>query len=444
MDERLPKKQKNCKGFIAKLFHLRYKGMVILLAVIMIVLSQGIPSFADEIDKAKDDKATLEQKKEETELKLKELEKEKDDILNYIEKLDAQLSELSDEVEDLNVQIKDANEELKETEADLDVARQKEQDQYATMKKRIQYMYENGNTSVIEIILKSDNISDMLNQIEYMSKITEYDNGLLDEYKELKDAVTQREEDQKEQLEHLNSLKDELAFEQETVEQLVQDKSAEVIKYEASIGEAQTLSDEYTNKIKEQEDLIEDLLEAERKRIEEEEQRKKEEAERLKKEQEEAAKNNQSQNNDSSNGGQEDSGSTNISEQGFIWPCPSSTRITSPFGNRSQPTEGASTYHKGIDIGASTGSTIVAAADGTVVTAAYSVTAGNYIMISHGNSIYTVYMHCSKLLVSVGDTVKQGDTIGLVGSTGVSTGSHLHFGVSVNGEYVNPLNYVSY
>jgi murein DD-endopeptidase MepM/ murein hydrolase activator NlpD len=85
----------------------------------------------------------------------------------------------------------------------------------------------------------------------------------------------------------------------------------------------------------------------------------------------------------------------------------------------------------------------VAAGDGTVVTAAYSASAGNYIMLYHGNSLYTVYMHASKLAVSEGATVKQGDVIAYVGSTGISTGAHLHFGVSVNGSYVNPFNYVS-
>lgn len=106
--------------------------------------------------------------------------------------------------------------------------------------------------------------------------------------------------------------------------------------------------------------------------------------------------------------------------------------------------EGASTYHKGIDIGAPTGTKIVAAAGGTVVTATYDSSCGNYIRIYHGNSTYTIYMHCSKLLVSKGDEVRQGQEIGLAGSAGISTGSHLHFGITVNGEYKNPQNYVSY
>ena len=127
----------------------------------------------------------------------------------------------------------------------------------------------------------------------------------------------------------------------------------------------------------------------------------------------------------------------------FIWPCPSSSRITSGFGGRESPTEGASSNHQGIDIGAPTGSNIVAAADGTVTISTYSYSAGNYIMLNHGGGVSTVYMHCSQLLVSAGDTVKQGQVIAKVGSTGYSTGPHLHFGVRLNGSYVNPAKYVS-
>ena len=99
-------------------------------------------------------------------------------------------------------------------------------------------------------------------------------------------------------------------------------------------------------------------------------------------------------------------------------------------------------YHNGIDIGAPYGSDIVAAHDGVVAWAYYSQTAGNFIGIDHGDGLYTVYMHCSKLLVSENQTVKAGETIGLVGSTGRSTGPHLHFGVRLNGEYVNPMEYL--
>ncbi len=403
----------------------KLQGILIILAVIMLVGSLSLPSFANEIDQAKDAKSNLEKKKQETELRISELEKEKDDILKYIEKLDKELTKLNDEIDSLNADIKETGVSLKKAKTELEAAKAVEEEQYGVMKKRIQYMYENGETNYIEIIMKSDNLSDVLNQVEYMSKITEFDNNLLDKYKKLKQDVADKEKKLEDKVAELKALKEELTYEQDTVKKLASDKNKELVKYEASIDEARSLSAKYSSKLEEQEILIEGLLEAERKRVEEEERRR----------QEEAAKNNYSSNNYSQN--------NEVKVDGFLWPCPSSSRITSSFGAREQPTEGASTSHKGIDIGAPTGSEIVAAAAGSVVTAAYSVSAGNYIMIYHGNGIYTVYMHSSKLLVGAGDEVSQGQTIALVGSTGVSTGSHLHFGVSVNGTYVNPLNYVS-
>ena len=128
----------------------------------------------------------------------------------------------------------------------------------------------------------------------------------------------------------------------------------------------------------------------------------------------------------------------------MLWPCPSSTRITSTFGGRSSPGGIGSTNHKGIDIGASSGSAIVAALDGKVVYTGYNVARGNYVMIDHGGGIITLYQHglSGSIRVSSGQSVKQGQTIMSVGSTGYSTGPHLHFEVWENGTPVNPINYV--
>lgn len=128
----------------------------------------------------------------------------------------------------------------------------------------------------------------------------------------------------------------------------------------------------------------------------------------------------------------------------MIWPLPGDGRIFAYFGNRVAPTAGASTYHRGLDIGGEMGASIVASLSGTVEIAQYSSSSGNFIIINHGNGLRTAYCHCSKLLVSVGQYVKQGEVIALVGSTGISTGPHLHFGVSIDNVYVDPLNYISY
>lgn len=131
-----------------------------------------------------------------------------------------------------------------------------------------------------------------------------------------------------------------------------------------------------------------------------------------------------------------------IGKKGMAWPCPSSKRITSYYGRRSAPTRGASTFHRGIDIGANHGAAILSVASGKVTEAGYSRVLGNYVKINHGDGLYTVYEHASKLLVSEGDTVKYGQKIAKVGSTGLSTGNHLHFTVIYKGDYQNPLNYL--
>ena len=126
----------------------------------------------------------------------------------------------------------------------------------------------------------------------------------------------------------------------------------------------------------------------------------------------------------------------------FCWPAPSYKRISDDYGNRIHPTLGVQQFHNGIDMAAPTGSPILAATDGEVIAAAYSSTMGNYIMINHGSGIYTIYMHASALYVSNGQKVSKGQKIAAVGSTGRSTGPHLHFSVRVNGSYVNPWNYL--
>ena len=126
----------------------------------------------------------------------------------------------------------------------------------------------------------------------------------------------------------------------------------------------------------------------------------------------------------------------------FKWPAPSYTRISSAFGWRMHPTLGVKKYHNGVDMASPKGTKILAAYRGEVVAATYNVTMGNYVLINHGNGYYTIYMHASKLLVTPGQIVVEGDKIAEVGSTGRSTGPHLHFGVRKNGTYVNPMDYL--
>lgn len=126
----------------------------------------------------------------------------------------------------------------------------------------------------------------------------------------------------------------------------------------------------------------------------------------------------------------------------FVWPCPGHLIITSTFGHRASPGGIGSTYHQGLDIGASTGQNVVAAANGTVCFAGTYGGYGNCVMIDHGNGIKTIYGHLSKITCTQGQKVSAGTIIGKVGSTGVSTGPHLHFGVQVDGQLVDPSPYL--
>ena len=132
---------------------------------------------------------------------------------------------------------------------------------------------------------------------------------------------------------------------------------------------------------------------------------------------------------------------TEPASEGWIVPC-SYVMLTSPFGEREAPTAGASTFHQGVDLAGPEGTPIYAARSGTVTIATSSRSAGFYVSINHGDGFSSVYMHMTHFVVSVGQKVSQGQLIGYMGSTGISTGSHLHFGISLNGVYVNPALYV--
>lgn len=423
-----------------------------------------------DVAQAKDKVSALEQEKKKVEQTIKNLESLKSDTAAYVKKLDASLQELEDELSNLEVQIAGKEDEIAATQEELLAARKKEQEQYEAMKLRIRYMYERGDVSYLEMLMQAQSMSDFLSRAEYISQISQYDRQQLDLYVQVKEDIAEHESALLAEREELLGFQEQTQAKQTSVETLMNQKTAEIKSYEGQITDAEREASEYQKDIAAQEQAIQEMeaeikrqeeearrkAEEEARRKAEEEARKKAEEEARKKAEEEAKKKaeqakkaqetTQAQKTDTSKNTAQSSDSNKTTSAGnskFIWPCPSSSRITSEFGSRESPTKGASSNHQGIDIGASTGSNIVAAAGGSVVISTYSYSAGNYVMINHGGGVYTVYMHCSKLLVSVGDTVKQGQVIAKVGSTGYSTGSHLHFGVRVNGSYVNPRKYVS-
>ena len=379
------------------------------------------------LNDAKSKKTALEAEKKKTEQELKSLEGLKNDTTAYVKKLDSSLESIGNELSKLNDDIDAKEKQIETTKEELSEAKETEKSQYEAMKLRIKYMYEKGDSTYVDLLMEAGSLSELLSKAEYITKISSYDRQKFDEYAATKEKIAEKEKALEGEHAELLTLQDETEAKQASVEKLLAAKQTELQNYETKIASAEGQISEYAKSIEAQENQIKSI-EAEIKRKEEEARKKAEE------EKKKAA---------AANKAAQTYKTVSLGDISFTWPCPASGRITSGFGGRKSPTKGASSNHQGIDISASTGTSIVAAAAGEVVIATYSSSAGNYVMISHGGGVYTVYMHASSLLVSQGQSVKKGQTIAKVGSTGYSTGSHLHFGVRVNGSYVNPTKYVS-
>ena len=388
---------------------------------LLLVLAAGIPIQASSastekvtedaastksLQEAQDEKAQLEKALKEAQSTIEDLRDSKGDIESKVTELNQQLIDISARITDLENQLTAKSEDIQETKDELAGAKEREAQQYADMKVRIQFMYENGQTSYLEALLSSRNISEFLNSADYIAQIQSYDRQKLTEYQDTVESIVNLEAQLEQEYTDLEALKSTVESNKATVAAMMRQKESELADISGDIEDAQSDADYYAAEIQAQEELIAAIKRAEA---------------------EKAA------------AGVEEHPYTGGA---FRWPCPSSTRVTSDYGTRVSPMSGASSNHKGIDIGASAGADIIAAADGTVTAASYSSAAGNYVMIDHGGGLYTVYMHASSLLVSPGQTVSAGDVIAKVGSTGISTGSHLHFGVSLNGSYVSPWSYL--
>ena len=351
----------------------------------------------------------------ETEKKAEELENQKKAAEGEKASLENQLNGILTEMDETKAKIEAKEIEVREKEEELVQAKIDENDQYESMKKRIKYMYENGNSQFIEILCESKSIGEFLNNAEYITTISQYDRNMLTEFQQIVEAVAEQEEMLKTEYAELETLQDSLIAKQEELNQLVEGKEEELKQISADLGATQ--------------ERLAQLKEAAAAAA-----RKQEELARLAKAQAEA------QANAGSGGG---AGAAVVSGNGmFTHPCPGYSRISSEFGWREAPIAGAGNNHKGMDLAAPTGTPIYAAAAGTVTTARYSSSAGNWVVINHGNGLQTDYMHASALYVSEGQSVSKGQNIAAVGSTGQSTGPHLHFQVMQNGTPVNPRNYL--
>lgn len=379
------------------------------------------------LSEAQQEKKTLENDLQKAKELIDSLKGSKEDIQSEVEKLDKQLNEISGKVKELESQLSKKRQEIANTESALNKAKEQEKKQYRNMKKRIQFMYENGQTSYVEMLLSADSFTDFLNAVEYITQISQYDRKMLKEYQNMQVTIADTQKTLETDYASLQSLQAKVQEEKQAVAALESAKKGELNDVADDLTDAQSVAKAYEAEIQAQNEVIAQIQAAQKRAAEQQ----------AAQQQAQAAEENQNtaQNTTPSGNGQ--------STGSMMWPCPSSKRVTSDYGPRTSPTNGASSNHKGIDIGATYGADIVAADGGTVLVATYSSSGGNYVIIDHGGGLCTVYMHASSLTVSAGQTVSKGQVIAKVGSTGISTGNHLHFGVTLNGVYVSPWGYVS-
>ena len=432
------------------LYKIKKKGMQVAVVTTGALLMSftsifAAPVFSVHAEETKEDveqqKEEAQQAQEEANANAEKYQKKVDKLTAAVNELDKQATDISTQIVEKKQQAEDLQNEIDETQTKLAEAQVSEDNQYEAMKKRIQYLYEEGDVAYIDALMSSASFEDSLNKSEYVDQLSTYDQKQLNKLVKTKNDIAEYQQTLKDDLADVEKVKADLETKQADLDDVISQKNAEINKYSDDVEMQKALAAEYAKQESELDDKLAELARQEQQRLEEE--RKQREAEQQQQDNNGGSDNSGSDSDnsgsDSDNSGSNNGGSTTGSGQ-FIWPV--SGPITDYFGPRESPTAGASSNHMGIDIGCSYGVPIAAADAGVVTVAEWGESGGNYVMIDHGNGFVTMYLHNSSLAVSVGDVVSQGQTIAYAGSTGYSTGTHCHFSVFLNGSYVNPLDYL--
>ena len=392
----------------------------------------------DEIDQLQRQKEQLQVQRNEKQAVVDELEAQHAQVVEQKQAMDERNYYALQQLQINSEQIELYSQMIAEKGKEVDQARELEENQLQRYRARVRAMEERGSLGFLALVLDASNLGELLTIIDDVGEIMEYDRTLEDDYiaaRENTESVLAEYEAYKAEIEGKQA---ELRSEQQELEGQIEEATLLIYELVTSIDSESEELDALNASINAAQHEI-DVLVAELER-----QRAEEEAVRRKAEEEAAAAagggNNGGENSEGSSGGGEAAGNATVQSTGsFIWPVPSCTYITSRYGPRYHPVTGAyQSTHAGLDIGASHGATIVAADSGVVSLAGVNGGYGNCVMINHGNGYYTLYGHMSSIAVSEGQAISQGDTVGYVGSTGVSTGPHCHFEIRVNGATTDP------
>ena len=390
-----------------------------MITTILGVLMAGAASQA-EIDALKTQQAGIAEIKSELKGQIAELEEREAAVLQIKAALDYQNELTRQEILLINEQIDLYKKLIEIKELELEDAIAAEKLQYERYRKRLRAMEEGGTDSYIAILFQATSFSDLLSRIDDIAEIMEYDVRLEEELRAARQYVEKVKAEYEAMLLEFEATEAELQEKKAQLEAEIEAAYLVILALEEDIEKFKAeLEANEAEEARIQAEIY--AMVAELQRLEAEAKKRAEEAKQV------------------YQGGAAEVGASGS----YTWPLPSTTVVTSPFGTRTHPIFGDSRFHYGIDIGGTHGAAIVAADGGVVLSATTNASYGNYVIINHGGGNTTLYAHMSSMAVSSGSSVNKGDTIGYVGSTGWSTGPHLHFEVRVNNAAVDPLQYFS-
>lgn len=393
--------QNNKKSLILRLFAMLACAAVVLSSVIFVADSSTTQAISQkEVDKLKNQLSSISAQRQALEKELSALDKQQASMADQIVVLDKKIAAAEEEIELQLDLIATLGQLITVKEAELEQSELKVDEQYELIRMRVRFMAERGNKSYLSILLSAQSFSDFLTRFEVIKAIVNHDNSVFDSFrnacKEVADQKASLEQSYNEAAAQEKKLEDN----KKTLEsQMAQREStmAELVAKEAQAKkEYNSIAAEEDKLIKEVRDAVNELAKQE--------------------------------------------SSVYVGGK-FQWPLPAVNNVvTCVYGMRTHPITGVYKLHTGVDLRAGSGTTIYAANKGKVITSTYNTAYGNYVVIDHGGGVATLYAHMTKRLVSVGETVKQGQKIGTVGSTGYSTGPHLHFEIIKDGDYIDPVS----
>ena len=376
-------------------------ALLLLLPMVTMILGGAGAVTQSEIDALKAEQAASQARQDELEEQLADVEADQAEAQQRRQLLQAQLDAINNEIENIDKQIAYYDQEIAQKEAEQAEAEANEQAQYELFCQRVRAMEEEGTVSYWSILFNSESFSELLDRLADIDAVMAYDNQVMDE------LIAIREE--------IIALRTQLETSRAEEQAARDQQAAKQAEQQAKVAEAQKLLDEINADVAEVNRQLDDEI-AGAEEIQAEIARKQKQLEEQRR-----------QNN-----------ITIDSETNYMWPLPGYYRLSSLFGYRIHPITGEAHSHTGIDIPAPGNTPILACKSGQVVTSAYHYSYGNYVVIDHGNGNSTLYAHMSSRAVSEGDMVTQGQTIGYVGTTGSSTGNHLHLEVRDNYTRVDP------